>query len=257
MIDRLLVAWDFVSERWAVEQQPEPGTVVLVALLTALAVSIPQLWRYLRQASTIIHEMGHVLAAWATGRRVSGIKLHSDTSGVTVSAGKPRGFGMLVTTLAGYPAPGLMAMLMAGLVSIGSSGAALTAYQAVVALALVLSRNITGIASCALSLAATGLIWWHNDPTTVTYTVVALSIFYAVAGVRGAFDLVRVHSAPGRAKTSTPERVLELKNKARTTDAGQAARAWLLIPLPAVVWLILFVTASLASAAATLWWLVR
>lgn len=221
-----------------------------MALATVAAVSIPQLWRPLRQASTIIHEMGHVLAAWATGRRVSGIKLHTDTSGVTVSAGKPRGPGMLITTLAGYPAPGLLAVLMAYLLTTGHTGAALTAYQVVVALALLLSRNVTGIASCSISLVATGLIWWHSDPTTVTYTVVALAIFYAIAGVRGTFDLIHVHRAPARAKGKAPEVADELREKARTTDAGQAARAWMLIPLPSAVWLGFFTFFSVGCGVA-------
>lgn len=257
MLDNAQQAWQFIADRWTVEQQPEPSTVLTVALATIVAVCIPRVWRPLRQASTIIHEMGHALVAWATGRRVSGIKLHTDTSGVTVSAGKPRGFGMLLTTIAGYPAPGTLAVLMATLLSLGHAGAALTVYQAVVAVALLLSRNVTGIASCAISLIATGLIWWHNDPTTVTYTVVALSIFYAIAGVRGTLDLIHVHLAPSKAKSQAPERVPELKEKARTTDAGQAARAWMLVPLPAVVWLGIFAIVCVLSGIATVWLLAR
>lgn len=245
--------WEFIHQRWAVQAETETAVVVLVVAATLAAVSIPVLWRPLRQASTIIHEMGHVLAAWATGRRVSGIKLHSDTSGVTVSAGKPRGFGMLVTTLAGYPAPGLLSVLMAWLLAAGQAGAALTLYQAVVAVALLLSRNLIGIVSCTISLVGTGIVWWYADPAVVTYTVVALAIFYAVAGVRGCLDLISVHGAPARAKSQAPEQVAELKQKARSTDAGQAARAWRIIPLPGVAWIALFVAASLASATTALW----
>lgn len=257
MIDTVRSGWQFIADRWAVEQQPEPSTVLIVALATIVAVAIPRVWKPLRQASTIIHEMGHVLAAWATGRRVSGIKLHTDTSGVTVSAGKPRGFGMLATTLAGYPAPGVLAVLMATLLSFGNAGAALTVYQAVVAVALLLSRNVTGIVSCLISLVATGLVWWHNDATVVTYTVVALSTFYAIAGVRGTLDLIHVHAAPSKAKRQEPERVPELKEKARTTDAGQAARAWWLVPLPGLVWLGIFVVVSVLSGGVTVWLLVH
>ena len=41
----------------------------------------------------------------ATGRRLAGIRLHSDTSGLTVSRGKPTGIGMILTAAAGYTAP--------------------------------------------------------------------------------------------------------------------------------------------------------
>ena len=38
-------------------------------------------------AVTIAHEGGHAVAALLTGRRLRGIRLHSDTSGLTLSAG--------------------------------------------------------------------------------------------------------------------------------------------------------------------------
>lgn len=255
MLDQARLWWEFIRQRWEVDQQVEPSVILLIAAVTASVVAVPHIWRFLRQASTIIHEMGHVLAAWATGRRVSGIKLHTDTSGVTVSAGKPRGFGMLITTLAGYPAPGLMAVLMASLASAGHTGAALTVYQVIVALALVLSRNLVGIVSCAVSLVATGLIWWHNDPTIVAHTVVALAVFYGIAGVRGSVDLMRVHIAPLKAKKTSPQNLPELREKARSTDAGQASTAWLLLPFPAVAWLSIFTLISTASAIGTVWFL--
>ena len=44
-----------------------------------------------RHVVTIVHEGAHGLAAWATGRQLAGIRLHSDTSGVTVSRGRATG----------------------------------------------------------------------------------------------------------------------------------------------------------------------
>ena len=41
----------------------------------------------------------------SSGRRLDGIRLHSDTSGLTVSRGKPTGIGMVLTAAAGYTAP--------------------------------------------------------------------------------------------------------------------------------------------------------
>ena len=65
---------------------------------------------------TIVHEAGHALVAVLVGRRLSGIRLHSDTSGLTLTKGKPYGPGMVLTALAGYVAPSLL-----GLGSPGSS----------------------------------------------------------------------------------------------------------------------------------------
>ena len=40
---------------------------------------------------TITHEGAHGVAAFVTGRRLQGIRLHSDTSGLTISSGRPSG----------------------------------------------------------------------------------------------------------------------------------------------------------------------
>lgn len=231
---------DAVAERWGVEASPNPETVTVLVAAVVVLTAVPGIWRVARQASTIVHEMGHVLAAWVTGRRVSGIKLHTDTSGVTVSRGRPQGPGLLLTFLAGYPAPGFLALGLVWLATAGHSGAALTAYQAVLVLALLLSRNTVGILSCLLAALSTGLIWWHNDPEIVGSTVVGLGVFYALAGVRGTLDLCRVHLRPR-------------SRSAAGTDAAQAARAWRALPLPPAMWIILFLAVSSGTATAVFW----
>ncbi|GFZ77348.1 M50 family metallopeptidase [Nesterenkonia alkaliphila] len=232
-----------IVERWGVTASPEPEIVLAITAAVVLLTAVPQIWRVARQASTIVHEMGHVFAAVLTGRRVSGIKLHSDTSGVTVSRGRPQGPGLLLTFLAGYPAPGLLAVGLVWLGAAGHAGAALTVFQVILVLALLLSRNFVGIVSCLLAVMGTGIIWWHNDPQIVGYTVVALGVFYALAGVRGTLDVWRVHLTRRRRRPA----------EVAGTDAAQAGRAWRLLPLPAPFWLLLFLVLSLASAAAVFW----
>lgn len=243
---------DFVAERWAVQAHAEPGVVIALALGVVVVTAVPRLWRVLRQASTIVHEMGHVLAAWATGRRVSGIKLHSDTSGVTTSSGKPYGLGLLITTLAGYPAPGALALGMAALASAGYAGASLTLFNVMLVLALLLSRNVVGVVSCVLALLAAGSIWWFNDETVVVYTAVALSVFYAVAGLRGTVDLVMVHLSPMRHGRNRQHRGA-LKQRASGTDAARARSAVRAFPVPVFVWLMFFAAASAACALGVVW----
>lgn len=246
MTESIDAALDALLERWGIEASPDPAMVAAVAGLVVVLMTVPAVWRIARQASTIIHEMGHVLAAWCTGRRVSGIKLHTDTSGVTLSRGKPGGPGLLITFLAGYPAPGLLAAGLVWLATAGHSGAALTVFQAVLLLALLLSRNVVGILSCLLAVLGTGLIWWHNDAEIVGYTVVALGVFYAVAGVRGTLDVCRVHLTARGSRS---------RAAVATTDASQAARAWRALPLPAALWLLFFLLTSLGCAAAVFWML--
>lgn len=87
--------------------QPDPDLwVVIATMVAALAAIVPHgVWRLSRNAITIAHEGGHGLIALLTGRSLSGIRLHSDTSGLTVSRGKPTGLGMILTAAAGYTAP--------------------------------------------------------------------------------------------------------------------------------------------------------
>ena len=90
---------EIVTEIWrralAVQPVPDRGTVLLVAIAALALVLVPRTWPATRQIVTISHEGGHALAAVVTGRRLAGIRLHSDTSGLTLSHGKPAGPGMV------------------------------------------------------------------------------------------------------------------------------------------------------------------
>ncbi|HEY8590025.1 MAG TPA: M50 family metallopeptidase, partial [Naasia sp.] len=109
---------DFWARVIAAAPPLDPTWTAGALLVAAIAVLTP-LWRNARHAITIVHEAGHGFAATVTGRRLAGIRLHSDTSGVTVSVGRPTGPGMALTLLAGYPAPALAGLAVAGLVGRG------------------------------------------------------------------------------------------------------------------------------------------
>lgn len=103
----LLDLWD----RATTTQPPLTWPVALVLGLLALALTwSPVGYRLVRHLVTLVHEAGHALVAALAGRRLTGIRLHSDTSGVTVSRGRPHGPGMVATVLAGYPAPALVGL---------------------------------------------------------------------------------------------------------------------------------------------------
>ncbi|MDQ6938479.1 MAG: M50 family metallopeptidase, partial [Actinomycetota bacterium] len=77
-------------------QADPPGAVILATLVIAVAlVLVRPSWRRTRHLVTIAHEGSHGFVAVLTGRRLSGIRLHSDTSGLTVSRGRARGPGMV------------------------------------------------------------------------------------------------------------------------------------------------------------------
>ena len=69
--DRLLATSDPVTA----------AVVVGTAALALVVVAVRPVWRVARHGVTIAHEGGHALVAVLVGRRLSGIRLHSDTSG--------------------------------------------------------------------------------------------------------------------------------------------------------------------------------
>jgi hypothetical protein len=80
------------------------GAVAVAACLVAFR----RCWRWARVGITAVHESGHAVAALLVGRKVTAIRLRRDTSGVTVHYGPAGRSRRLVTSAAGYPAPGTM-----------------------------------------------------------------------------------------------------------------------------------------------------
>ncbi|MFD2350666.1 M50 family metallopeptidase [Nonomuraea ferruginea] len=117
-----------MDKLWAqlIEAQPDPDPwVVVVSALVALAIvtfTVP--WQLTRGLITIAHEGGHAVMALLTRRKLEGIRLHSDTSGVTLTRGRPTGPGMVLTALAGYLAPSLLGLAAAWLTDQGAHHAA-------------------------------------------------------------------------------------------------------------------------------------
>ncbi len=104
------------------DARPSPAAAVVVAMgaLALVVVLVTPVWRVARHVVTIAHEASHAIAALLTGRRLAGIRLHSDTSGLTVSSGRPRGFGMVLTAFMGYVGPGLIGLGAAALLRQGT-----------------------------------------------------------------------------------------------------------------------------------------
>lgn len=210
----------------------EPPLLWAALAVGALAVLTP-VWRLTRHAVTIMHEAGHGFAATVTGRRLSGIRLHSDTSGVTVSVGRPRGPGMALTLLAGYPGPALVGLGAAWLVGLGHPAAALWAVLVLLSLVLVQIRNWFGLWSVLVAGAAVFALTWWAPGAWHAAGAVALSGFLLVGAVRTVLEL---QSARRR----------EARGRHGTTDADQLARV---AGLPAIVWVAAFLVFALACAA--------
>ena len=127
--------------------QPVPSTAVVLgtAAVVLVILAVPVAWHVARHGLTIVHEAFHAGVAVLVGRRLSGIKVHSDTSGLTVSSGKPRGPGMVATAAAGYTGPALLGLGAAALLSQGYAVALLWLLLVVLVLVLVQIRNWYGL----------------------------------------------------------------------------------------------------------------
>ncbi len=189
---------------------------------------LPWTWTATRHVVTLVHEAGHAVVAVLTGRRLSGIRLHRDTSGLTTSVGRPRGPGMVATALAGYVAPSALGLGLAWLVATDRVPAALYAGLGVLAVMLVFIRNWFGLLVVLASTAGVALLVWRSDAEVQEAAALVFTWLLLVGGLRTTVEL-----------WSTRRR-----SRSRTSDADVLAR---LTRVPAPLWNALFVLVALAA----------
>ncbi|MGP9018694.1 M50 family metallopeptidase [Streptomyces sp. BR1] len=203
--------------------------LVVVTGIAALAVVVPHgVWRLSRNAITIAHEGGHGLVALLTGRRLDGIRLHSDTSGLTVSRGRPTGLGMILTAAAGYTAPPLLGLGGAYLLAAHHVTLLLWLATALLIAMLVMIRNAYGVLTVVLSGAAFLLVSWLTSPDVQSVFAYTVVWFLLLGGVRPAFEL------QGKRR----------RHNSGDSDADQLAR---LTHVPPALWLFMFHAVSVCS----------
>jgi hypothetical protein len=227
-----VVSFDGVTDLWdrLFGAQPDPPLLLVlltgVAALAVVAVRLP--WRIARNAITIAHEGGHALIALLTGRKLRGIRLHSDTSGLTLSAGRPSGPGMAFTLLAGYVAPSLIGL--AGAWLLGGNRITLLLWIAVALLLamLVMIRNAFGIVSIVVTTAAVLGVSWYASPDVQAAFAYTGVWFLLLGGVRPVGELQTL-----RGRGQLPD-----------SDADQLAH---ITRVPGLVWVGFFGLVNLAA----------
>ncbi|HEU5037020.1 MAG TPA: M50 family metallopeptidase [Nocardioides sp.] len=211
MIDRI---WQDVT---GTQPPPGEGSVLTTALVALALVVVPQAWRVSRHVVTIAHEGSHGVAALLSGRRLAGIRLHSDTSGLTVSKGRRTGPGMAFTAFAGYVGPALLGLGAALLLRERHALAVLWLAVVLLGLLLLQIRNFYGLYVVLVAgLAVVAVSWWGSDAVQ------------SLAAYTSAWFLL----------LAAPRPVLELQGsrrhgRARDSDADLLAR---LTHLPGLVW---------------------
>lgn len=217
--------WDRVT---GTQTAPEFWLVVATGVAALAVVLWGPAWRPARNAVTIAHEGGHGLVALVTGRKLEGIRLHSDTSGLTVSRGRPTGPGMILTALAGYTAPSLLGLGGAWLLAAGHITALLWAATALLLALLVMVRNAYGVLTVLITGGLFVAVSWLADSQVQAVFAYAAVWFLLIGGVRPVFEL-----QSKRRRGGAPD-----------SDADQLAR---LTHAPAAVWLFFFHAVALCS----------
>jgi hypothetical protein len=230
-----------VSQVWtsvtATQKPPAPVLIAVCAVVGLALVGWPPAWRYARHLVTICHEGAHGVAALCSGRKLAGIRLHSDTSGLTLSRGRARGPGMIVTAAAGYLGPGLIGLVAAYLLHRQHAVAVLWGALALLTLLLVQIRNWFGLWSIVVTAALVfGVSWWAPQQ------------WQSAAAYVGTWFLL----------LAAPWTVLELhmsrrRRQVQESDVDTLARlTW----LPAMLWLVLLFAGTLAALVTGSVWIV-
>ncbi|MEU8318483.1 M50 family metallopeptidase [Nonomuraea sp. NPDC048881] len=197
---------------WAhlIKVQPDPDPwVVLVSALAALAVvAFRTPWQVSRGLITIAHEGGHAVMALLTRRKLEGIRLHSDTSGVTLTRGRPNGPGMVLTALAGYLAPSLLGLAAAWLTEQGRITLLIWSVLLFLVCMLLLIRNLYGALILLVTGGAVFALSMYAPAQVQQIVAMVATWFLLFGGVRPIVELQRKRR----------------RRQARDSDADQLAR---------------------------------
>jgi hypothetical protein len=142
--------------------QPVPPAWVIAAsgAFAVLIVLDARAWRLARYSITIAHEGGHALASVLSGRRLDGIRLPSDTSGVTYSRGRATGPGAVLISAAGYLTPSLLGAGAAWLLAAHHVTAELWLLLALLAATFLAIRNAYGVLAVLVTAGAVLAVSW-------------------------------------------------------------------------------------------------
>ena len=210
--------------------------VLLVILAIAAILSIPRAtWQVFGLFTTLVHELGHALAAILTGRVVHGIRIRRNHSGDALSSGRG-GFGPVVSGVMGYPAPAIVGALQLWSVFNGYTAIALFVGGVILVLTLLVIRNLFGVLVVLASIAVSAGLWFFASAEVQGYALLVLGIALLVGSVRGLLTVIGVHT--------------RRRDQLSTSDAYLLYRR---TGVPSPVWLALFAILIAASVVLALW----
>jgi hypothetical protein len=210
--------------------------VALTAACAFVVVASHRAWHVSRNVVTLAHEGGHAVVSIATGRRLDGIRLHSDTSGVTSSRGKTSGAGLILTTAAGYVTPSLLGLGAAWLLAARHATFLLWLVLLLLAAAFIAIRNAYGFLAVLATAALVFLVSRFASVRAQEVFAYLFAWFLLFGGIRPIFELRRRRRRAG----------------ALASDADQLA---LLTGVPGGAWVLLFALVAFGALIAGSFWL--
>ena len=217
--------WDRVSGS---QPLPPAWVIGLTGLLALCVVLNPQSWRLAGKVITIAHEGGHALVSVLSGRRLDGIRLHSDSSGVTYSRGRRTGPGLVLTAAAGYVMPSLLGAGAAWLLAERHLTAMLWLALVLLAATFLAIRNVFGALAVLVTAGGVFAVSYYAPAAVQAGFAYLAAWFLLFGGLRPVVELAR-----GRRQ-----------RRARSADADQLAR---LTGAPVGLWITLFMLVALAA----------
>ena len=223
VLDRL---WERVSG-----SQPLPPAWVIgaTALAALIIVTSNSSWQVAGKVITIAHEGGHALVSLLSGRRLEGIRLHADSSGVTYSRGRRHGPGLVATSAAGYLAPPLLGAGAAVLLAAGHETAMLWLALVLLAATLLAIRNAFGVVAVLVTAGAVFAVSDFTSAAVQAGFAYLAAWFLLFGGLRPVLELLR-----------------RRRYRTGVTDADQLGQ---LTAVSSGVWTALFLLVSVAALA--------
>lgn len=186
--------------------------LLIAALALAFAgVAIPPVWQMLRTGVTLVHEFGHAVIGVVCGRRFTGFVVRGDMSGETVTVGPARGFGVILTTWAGYPAPALFGAGLVAAAAYGWASIMLTVVLVVLVFSLIRIRSVYTALVMLTVLAGVGALWWWRLDLLQVAVLMATGAFLIMGAWRQCWTVARsTHRGSDPARLATLTRLPRL-----------------------------------------------
>jgi Peptidase M50B-like len=189
------------------------GVTGLAALLVVLNAGS---WRLAGKVITIAHEGGHALVSVLSGRRLEGIRLHADNSGVTYSRGRRRGPGLVLTSSAGYVTPSLLGVGAAALLATRHQTALLWLALLLLAATFLAVRNAFGALAVLATAAGVFVVSYFASAAVQAGFAYLAAWFLLLGGMRPVLELTHRRRRSPRSGLSDADQLARLTGVSRS-----------------------------------------